>query len=71
MVLRRFDGDEAEFGVVSFSDSLDNVKAFAGEDNDKARYFPDDRRSLARFPREAEALRGRPGAVNTPSAGRL
>ena len=49
MVLRRLDGDEAEFGVVSFWDSLDNVKAFAGEDNDKARYFPDDKRYLLGF----------------------
>jgi heme-degrading monooxygenase HmoA len=42
MVLRRLDADEAEFGVVSFWDSLDDVKAFAGEDVDAARYFPED-----------------------------
>jgi hypothetical protein len=46
MVLRRIDGDEAEFGVISFWDSLDDVKAFAGEDVDVARYFPDDERFL-------------------------
>ena len=49
MVLRRIDGDEAEFGVVSFWDSLDEVKAFAGEDIDVARYFPDDERFLLEF----------------------
>jgi heme-degrading monooxygenase HmoA len=49
MVLRRLDGDEAEFGVVSFWDSLDDVKAFAGEDVDVARYFPDDERYLLEF----------------------
>src|SRR5262245_66287106 len=49
MVLRRLDGDEAEFGVVSFWDSLDDVKAFAGEDVDVARYFPDDERFLLEF----------------------
>ena len=49
MVLRRLDGDEAEFGVVSFWDSLDDVKAFAGEDVDAARYFPDDERFLLEF----------------------
>ena len=49
MVLRRLDGDEAEFGVVSFWDSLDDVKAFAGEDADVARYFPDDERFLLEF----------------------
>ena len=46
MVLRRRDGDEAEFGVISFWDSLDDVKAFAGEDVDVARYFPEDERYL-------------------------
>ena len=30
MVLRRLDGKEAEFGVMSFWDSLEDVKAFAG-----------------------------------------
>jgi heme-degrading monooxygenase HmoA len=49
MVLRRRDGDEAEFGVVSFWDSLDDVKAFAGEDVDVARYFPEDERYLLEF----------------------
>lgn len=49
MVLRRLDGAEAEFGVVSLWDSLDDVKAFAGEDVDVARYFPDDERFLLEF----------------------
>ena len=49
MVLRRIDGDEAEFGVLSFWDSLDDVKAFAGDDVDVARYFPDDERYLLEF----------------------
>ena len=49
MVLRRLDGNEAEFGVMSFWSSLDDVKAFAGEDVDVARYFPDDERFLLEF----------------------
>lgn len=49
MVLRRLDGDEAEFGVMSLWDSLDDVKAFAGEDVDVARYFPEDERYLLEF----------------------
>ena len=49
MVLRRLDGDEAEFGVVSFWDSGEDVVAFAGEDVDTARYFPDDERFLLEF----------------------
>jgi heme-degrading monooxygenase HmoA len=50
MVLRRLHGAEAEFSVMSFWDSLDDVKAFAGEDVDAARYFPDDERFLLDFP---------------------
>src|SRR5262245_4353048 len=46
MVLRRREGDEAEFGVVSFWDSLEDVKAFAGEAVAVSRYFPDDARFL-------------------------
>jgi heme-degrading monooxygenase HmoA len=46
MVLRRREGDEAEFGVVSFWDSLEDVEAFAGEQVDVARYFPEDERFL-------------------------
>jgi heme-degrading monooxygenase HmoA len=49
MVLRRLDGDEAEFGVVSFWESAEDIKAFAGEDVDVARYFPDDERFLLEF----------------------
>ena len=49
MVLRRLDGDEAEFGVVSAWDSLDDVKAFAGDDVDAAHYYPEDERFLLEF----------------------
>jgi heme-degrading monooxygenase HmoA len=46
MVLRRLDGDEAEFGVMSLWDSLDDVKAFGGDDVDAAHYYPEDERFL-------------------------
>jgi heme-degrading monooxygenase HmoA len=49
MLLRRVEGDEAEFGVLSFWDSIEDVKSFAGEDVDVARYFPDDQRFLLEF----------------------
>ena len=49
MVLRRLDGDEAEFGVMSLWDSLDDVKAFAGQDVDAAHYYPEDERFLLEF----------------------
>ena len=46
MVLRRLDGDEAEFGIMSLWDSLDDVKAFSGEDVEVAHYYPEDERFL-------------------------
>jgi hypothetical protein len=46
MVLRRLEGDEAEFGVVSLWNEIEDVKAFAGDDVDVARYFPEDERYL-------------------------
>jgi heme-degrading monooxygenase HmoA len=49
MVLRRLDGDGAEFGVMSFWDSLDDVKAFAGQDVAAAHYYPGDERFLLEF----------------------
>jgi heme-degrading monooxygenase HmoA len=49
MVLRRLDGDQAEFGVMSLWESLDDVKAFAGEDVDAAHYYPEDERFLLDF----------------------
>ena len=48
-VLRRVDGDEAEFGVISFWDSLEDVKPFSGEDIDVSRYFAEDERYLLEF----------------------
>ena len=42
MVLRRVDGDEAEFLVVSLWESWDAVRAFAGERPEVAVYYPED-----------------------------
>ena len=41
-LLRREDGDEAEFLLVSLWDSFDSIRAFAGPDVEKARYYPED-----------------------------
>ena len=49
MVLRRTEGDAAEFGIMSFWDSLESVKAFAGEVVDVAVYYPEDERFLLEF----------------------
>lgn len=45
-VLRRITDDLAHFLVVSFWDSWDSIKAFAGDDIDRARYYPEDARYL-------------------------
>ena len=41
-LLRRADGDVAHFVVASLWDSLDAVRAFAGDDPQRARYYPED-----------------------------
>lgn len=42
-VLVREDGDRAEFLVISFWDSLESIKGFAGEDIGRAVFYPEDR----------------------------
>ncbi|HXE58858.1 MAG TPA: antibiotic biosynthesis monooxygenase [Gemmatimonadales bacterium] len=41
-VLRRLEGDRAHFLLVSLWDSLDAIRAFAGDDVARARYYPED-----------------------------
>jgi heme-degrading monooxygenase HmoA len=48
-VLRREDGDEVEFVVVNFFDSLDAVRRFAGEDYCTAVFEPEARTLLSRI----------------------
>jgi len=42
-VLRRTVGDETHFVFISFWDSMDAIRAFAGDDVERARYYPEDR----------------------------
>lgn len=42
IVLRRIEGDRAHFDILSFWDSLEAVRAFAGDDVTRARYYPED-----------------------------
>src|SRR6059058_2537911 len=42
-VLRRTVGDEAHFLFISFWDSMDAIRGFAGADVERARYYPEDR----------------------------
>jgi antibiotic biosynthesis monooxygenase (ABM) superfamily enzyme len=46
LVLRRVDGDRAEFETVLLFDSLDDIHAFAGDDIDVAVFYPEDDRYL-------------------------
>lgn len=41
-VLRRIDGDVAHFTLISYWDSLESIRAFAGDDLEVARYYPED-----------------------------
>src|SRR5688572_29427584 len=42
-VLRRIQNDRAEFTFISLWDSIEAIQRFAGEDYDKAHYYPEDR----------------------------
>jgi heme-degrading monooxygenase HmoA len=46
MILVRQMGKETEFIIISVWDSMDAIKKFAGEDVEKARYYPKDREFL-------------------------
>lgn len=49
-MLTRTDGEFAEVITVSFWDDLDSIRAFAGDDVTRARYYPEDERFLLDFP---------------------
>ena len=42
-VLRRTVGDEAHFVFISFWDSMDAIRTFAGDNVEVAHYYPEDR----------------------------
>ena len=48
-VLRRDQGDEVEFVTLTHFDSLDAIRAFAGDDLEKAHIAPDARDLLSRW----------------------
>ena len=48
-VLHRVDGEEAHFLVLSLWDSLEAIRAFAGDDIEQARYYPEDADYLVEF----------------------
>ena len=48
-VLRRVENDRAHFLTFSLWESLDAIKTFAGEDYERARYYPEDKGFLLEF----------------------
>jgi heme-degrading monooxygenase HmoA len=48
-VLRRVENDRAHFLTLSFWESLDAIKSFAGEDPERARYYREDKEFLLEF----------------------
>jgi heme-degrading monooxygenase HmoA len=46
LVLRRIDGERAEFVVLSLWESEEAVRRFAGNDIEKAVFYPEDKRFL-------------------------
>lgn len=47
--LRRVDGETAHFLMLSLWDSVASIKTFAGNDYEKARYYPEDSDFLLEF----------------------
>ena len=45
-LLRRREGERARFRVLSLWDSMEGVRRFAGDDAERARYYPEDARFL-------------------------
>ncbi|MGD8624628.1 MAG: antibiotic biosynthesis monooxygenase [Anaerolineae bacterium] len=41
-ILRRTAGDQTHFWLMSLWDSYDSIRAFAGKDVERARYYPED-----------------------------
>jgi heme-degrading monooxygenase HmoA len=48
-ILRRIEGDRCHFWTVTKWDSFENIRKFAGEDYEKARYYPEDEKYLLEF----------------------
>jgi heme-degrading monooxygenase HmoA len=48
-VLERVEGDVTHFLLVSYWDSTDAIRAFAGKDIERARYYPEDAEFLLEF----------------------
>ena len=48
-VLRREDGDRTHFLLITFWESMDAIRRFAGPDPERAVYYPEDKEFLLEF----------------------
>ena len=48
-VWRKIDGDVCHFWTVTKWDNYESIRKFAGEDHEKAKYYPDDTKYLLEF----------------------
>ncbi len=53
-IFTRIENEVGEIVTLSFWDSLDSIRAFAGDDINKARYYPEDEKYLLDFPEFVE-----------------
>jgi heme-degrading monooxygenase HmoA len=68
-VLRRIEGDRAHFLTVSFWESMDAIKRFAGSDPERARYYPEDEEFLLEFEPTVEHYEVLTGPRRPPGLG--
>lgn len=54
ILLRRNAPDAVEFMFVSFWDSMDAVRRYAGDDTEQPKYYPEDRAALLELPERAD-----------------
>ena len=54
LLLRRDDGDAVAFTLVSFWDSMDAVRRYAGEQAERPKYYSEDEKYLLELPPAAE-----------------
>ena len=47
--LRNIIGDEGHFNLITYWENLDVIKNFAGDDFEKAKYYPEDKDYLLEF----------------------
>jgi heme-degrading monooxygenase HmoA len=66
-MLTRIGGETAHVITLSLWDRLESIRAFAGDDLTRARYYPQDERFLLEFPEHVEHFDVLGNSTNTPA----